>query len=203
MIVDVFHMENMYLTRRVGSCYFKLARSARHGPLGRGEGILSPCSQGVCSLTVSQRQGVPSPVLGASTSRGALFISDGSLHRSGNAVAPCSASTGSGYPGSLLVLRSGGLRCRDLRPCATCVRGGAMGQCGAMGHWWWLWESLGLTSDLGKALACRKDTASSRVSSAATELTVSVVGWVAAWGPEGISPWFLLSIQFCTKSSLK
>lgn len=47
-----------------------------------------------------------------------------------------------------------------------------MGQHGGMGHWWWLWESLGLTSDLGKALACRKDTASSRVSSAATELTV-------------------------------
>lgn len=70
-------------------------------------------------------------------------------------------------------------------PVATCVRGGAVGQHGGMGHWWWLWESLGLTSDLGKALACRKDTASSRVSSAATELTVSVVGWVAAWGPGG------------------
>lgn len=35
----------------------------------------------------------------------------------------------------------------------------------AQGTSWWLWESLDLTSDLGKALTRRKDTASSYVSS--------------------------------------
>lgn len=68
--------------------------------------------------------------------------------------------------------------CRGVLPeqiCSLCLAGrsDAVLQChedtrpvtAAQGTGWWLWESLDLTSDLGQALTCRKDTASSYVNS--------------------------------------
>lgn len=52
-------------------------------------------------------------------------------------------------------------------PCCSAInmRGRAAGCPAAQGTSWGLWELLNLTSDLGKALTCRKDTASSHISS--------------------------------------
>lgn len=60
-------------------------------------------------------------------------------------------------------LRSGGLRGRAAAPQGHVA--GLPVVTAAQGTSWWLWESLDLTSDLGKALTRRKDTASSYVSS--------------------------------------
>lgn len=124
-------------------------------------------------------------MLAASTSRGTLFISDSSGARLSPPGWKSCGSEQCQHWVRLPGLTAGffvqvGSDATTYAPC-----GGAAGQCGGLGHWWWLWELLGLASDLSKALAFRKDTASSHVSSAATELTVSVMGRVAAWGLGG------------------
>lgn len=193
----------------VGSCYYELAWSARHGPLSRGEGILSPCSQGICSLTASQRQGAPSPVLGASTSRGARPVHLRSLWSS--ALPPGWKCCGSEQcqrwvwlpwltAGFFVQVGSDATTCAPVpRVCVVelWVSTVAWGIGGGFGNRW-AWPQTLARLWLAERILHLPVSALLPLSSPCP----SWGGWQAG-GREGISPWFLLSIQFCTKSSLK
>lgn len=118
--------------------------------------------------------GVPSPPGGNHPSRGALCpAQDPSEHWDGVADARAWLSWLQWRCHSIHSMPLQGYPAEQI--CPLCLVGhlDAVLQCHedtqpittAQGTGWWLWESLDLTSDLGQALTCRKDTASSYVNS--------------------------------------
>ena len=103
---------------------------------------------------------MPAPGLGSPDCNGDAVVSE-SVPLQG-----VSCQSGSAFSASLAAhLHSGGLRCQMRCRSAIRTRGRGAVVTAAQGTSWWLWESLDLTSDLGKALTRKKDTASSYVNS--------------------------------------